>query len=170
MPSEGVPLWGGAPEGSTPRRRKSSVAGIREEQLRRAAILQKAAKGVKLTTGNARYVVARLAAVVPGMRYQRGSLIYASLAPVEPEIYAASPDPIKLLPGNPVGRSIDWNPDVLSDMLTFVESRMAQSGDTNAQNSLLAYADKVLAERSVHLSLKTLSNKLAEARRNRAAR
>lgn len=159
-----VPLWGSGPGSNpSPRRRQSfSLIGIRAEQLRRAAILQKAAKGPAITMGNAKAVVERLARVVPGMRYKVGPLIYATLAPATAEIYAPHGD---ALPGRPAGRPVNWTPEYLEAMRAWVEARMAEAGESDATNALLAFGDMVVAERNVHLSLKALNNRLAEARR-----
>lgn len=156
------PLWGGM----AARTARYSIVGIRAEQLRRASILQKAAKGERVTKGNAAFVVERLARVVPGMRYAQGALIYSTLAPAHAEIFASSEGE---LPGRSVGRPKAWDAERRAVLVDWVEARMAKTGDRTATASLLAFGDKLAAAGDFPPAIATLANYLARGRRERAS-
>lgn len=61
-----------APLGSASQSRMGRFHGVRDEQIKRASILVKAAGGAPITKATVRKVVERLAAVVPGLRYLSG--------------------------------------------------------------------------------------------------
>lgn len=157
-----APLWGA----SGARTARYSIVGVRAEQLRRASILQKAAKGERVTKGNAAFVVERLARVVPGMRYKQGILIYSTLAPAHSEIFASAED---ALPGRSVGRPKAWDAERRAGLVRWVEGRMAETGERTATASLLAFGDKLAAAGDFPPAIATLANYLARGRRERAA-
>lgn len=140
---------------------RPSLSGIREEQLRRAAILQKAANGPKITKGNATAVVERLARVVPGMRYKVGVLVSATLAPPAPALMASRGDD---LPGRQAGRPPKWTPESRALLVEWVDKRMTAAGETAAA-AVIAYGDKLAAAGMYPPSAKTLANQLARGRR-----
>lgn len=101
---------------------------VRAEQLRRASLLLDASGAPKLTPGKAATRVAALAAVVPGLRYAAGALIYSGLAPqlsLVPSLFDAS--------AKSGGRPVKWTPEMrakLADDLSALRLRKPHLTDT----------------------------------------
>lgn len=153
-----VPLYGPRPRFAG---RGRSLGGIREEQLRRAAILIKATKGEPLTKRNASHRVRALARAIPGMAYRTGAVVHFSLAPMT----SMWGDP---LPGRDMGRPSEWPADRLDWLRSEVDriksGRSAGMTDVDALRQLKKEWPK---DRGFSPALKTLRNKLSEAKTSR---
>ena len=69
------------------------LARVRDEQVRRAKLLLDAAGAKPITPRSLEPTVARLAALVPGMRYRAGILVVSRLAPFAPFVLADPAEP-----------------------------------------------------------------------------
>lgn len=101
---------------------------VRAEQIRRATILMQAAGAPKLTASKAPQKVAALAAVVPGLRYSAGPLIYSGLAPRLSLISTLFDSSAK-----PTGRPVKWTADMrtkLAEDLQDIRRRKPHLSDT----------------------------------------
>lgn len=147
----GAPLWG---EGE-PIRPADRVRGIRDEQIRRAAILIKAAGGKPLTKATVRGAVARLAKEVPGLRYKFGVAIFSGLAPVS-TLFGDD------LPGKDVGRPQQWNATRRRWLAAEVNAIMKATPGTSKTDALQALIKRLAQDRQYPPSLKTLRNQLAK--------
>ncbi len=165
------PLYGEVADVGGPRTRYT-YTGLRDEQIRRAKILIDAAGGRELTVAGLSARIARLAEVIPGLRYKVGGLVYSGLAPL------ADPAQISLMAGaaalpsshevkgKPVGRERRWTADRLEALREMVATLIAEKERAMTDvEALKVIRSEWRAAHGHPPSLKTLQNRLSEARR-----
>lgn len=159
-----TPIQAGRPSSliSEPAPRINRFHGVRDEQIRRAAVLIAAAGGTRLTKATVRRTVERLAAAVPGLRYKSGMLIFSGLAPVT-SLFGDD------LPGNNAGRPAKWSGARLRQFAAEVAAIQAERSGMKPDEALRILKARMTADRKYPPSLKTLRNQLSEARRQSQA-
>lgn len=110
---------------------------VRDEQLRRAALLLQAAGSRQKATATR---VALLAETVPGMRWSSGRLVYRSLAPERPLLMAPFAGQAGL-PRRP-GRPVTWPSERLEALLERVEQFKKESARPLTDDHALARVQK----------------------------
>jgi len=150
----GRPLWGDAVVDQPSGR----LAGVREEQIRRAKLLITAAGGRPLTKGTVRRTVSRIAGQVPGLRYKFGALIHSGLAPPT-SLFGDN------LPGRETGRPGEWTADRRRLLLAQVDAIKEAAGNSQTDIAALkALAKQWRVERRYPPSVKVLQNQLSLAK------
>lgn len=155
------------------------LAEVRREQVRRAKLLLEAAGARPMSPRSIAPTVARLAALVPGMRYRAGVFVVSKLAPAAPFLLA---DPAE--PTAKGGRPSTWTDDRLVALATYhaevlaegpqsdntamttVRKRWlrAQKADIAAHIERGAHADAEALKHETVPSVKTLIGYLARGR------